>query len=147
MKFYDTLTDDEEEEEQFRVAAVETFKASSFEEKFRGSYQEKQIKVDTSNIPQAQCPSAEKIKAPAPKKIIKPLQEKVQKLKAKEQDDKEDEDEEYKDEQSRNKDGSASKHLLKKKRVRKLPVIDKEDVDDSKIISETSIDFGMFKYI
>ena len=36
----------------------------------------------------------------------------------------------------------ANKLLLKKKRLRKSAVIDKEDIDDSKIISEVNIDYG-----
>jgi len=147
IKYYDTLSEDEEEN-KMQFESVDYNPDSEFAVQksgkgLKGGRPRKQIKPEYDN--------ANKELGSATKNNKKRLTKKEMSQQDKTQQDSKEEEKEEKgidnemeegEEESPSKEESVNKYILKKKRLRKVPAIDKEDIDDSKIISEVNIDYG-----
>ena len=148
IKFYDMLSDEEEEAEQSKTQieiaeSNQEFLVQKSEKGIKGGRPRKQIKpeVDDGINKDSSALNLKNNKKKFTKKEMN-QQEKLQKLSEEKEDKGIENENEEGDEESPTKDESVNKYLLKKKRLRKQPAIDKEDIDDSKIISEVNIDYG-----
>lgn len=161
MKFYDTISEDEEEARELEEEK-ETFNVSRLEDEPQIETPKKILKTEQEiNVVEKESTNSvrgskkKKQKRESRRKEKQQLEEaeeeKIEEEKSSEKEesvkvDKKlesiiDQEVESKSQQT---EDSGKKHLLKKKRVRKSAVMDKEDIDDSKIISEVSIDYGNF---
>lgn len=143
IKYYDTISDEEEELEQQIEGDLESFQISVEDDRETLEEKRKQVKVEKEPI----LDKIISLKQMTTEKVVKKERNKDKEsfeamIVEAEQDPEivilqaEGETESHLEEESNN------KYLLKKKRFRKPALIDKEDIDDSKIISEVSIDQG-----
>lgn len=144
MKFYDTLSEEEEELQQQLAAEVESFQISVEDDRETLEEQRKHVKVEKEQridpIMALKLEITEKIEHNEIIKVEKDTSE-IMIVENEEEQEKVAEKIEAETEPHL-KEESNNKCLLKKKRFRKPALIDKEDIDDSKIISEVSIDQG-----